>query len=256
MASVDVVIPVLNEERALPACLDTLGRFLGQELAQHACRIVVADNGSTDGTLSVAQEYESRMPGRVAVTHLDVRGRGRALRKAWIESSADVLSYMDVDLSTGLDAFPKLVDAIVTEGCHVAFGSRLAPGARTTRSLKRELISRAYNAIIRLSVGTHFRDAQCGFKAVSRATAQTIVPAIVDNAWFFDTELLVIAEKRGFRMKEIPVTWREDPDSRVKIMQTSMEDLKGLARLRLRGIPRVSPSDRAGRVDHTEPSRD
>ena len=119
----------------------------------------------------------------------------------------------------------------------------MAPGARTTRSLKRELISRAYNAIIRLSVGTHFRDAQCGFKAVSRATAQTIVPAIVDNAWFFDTELLVIAEKRGFRMKEIPVTWREDPDSRVKIMQTSLEDLKGLARLRLRGTPRVSPSD-------------
>jgi glycosyltransferase involved in cell wall biosynthesis len=233
----------LNEERALPACLDTLGGFLAAELPQHACRIVVADNGSTDGTLRVAREYERRMPGRIAVTHLDVRGRGRALRKAWIESAADVLSYMDVDLSTGLDAFPKLVDAIVTDGYHVAFGSRLAPGARTTRSLKRELISRAYNGIIRLSVGTHFRDAQCGFKAVSRATAQTIVPAIVDNAWFFDTELLVIAEKRGFRMKEIPVSWREDPDSRVKIVQTSVEDLKGLARLRFGGIPRVSPSD-------------
>ena len=241
MASVDVVIPVLNEERALPACLDTLRGFLSSELGQHRWRIVVADNGSTDGTLGIAQAHAADHPDEVAYVHLDVRGRGRALRRAWLESRADVVSYMDVDLSTGLDAFPPLVGAIVDERYDVAIGSRLAKGARTTRSLKREAISRVYNGVIRLSAGTHFTDAQCGFKALSRAAAQVLVPAVENNHWFFDTELLVIAERRGFRIKEVPVEWTEDPDSRVKVVATALEDLRGLARLRLRGIPDVAP---------------
>ena len=241
MASLDVVIPVLNEEQALPACIDELGAFLARRLEEHRWRIVVADNGSTDGTLEVAKAYAKEHPGRVGYTHLDMRGRGRALRQAWLASSADVVSYMDVDLSTGLEAFPALISAVATEGYHVAVGSRLAPGARTTRSLKRELISRSYNRLIKLGLGTHFSDAQCGFKALSREAARVLVPSVVDNHWFFDTELLVIAERRGFRVKEVPVTWREDPDSRVKILQTALEDLKGLARLRLGGIPEVDP---------------
>ena len=163
------------------------------------------------------------------------------MRKAWLESDADVVSYMDVDLSTGLDAFPAMVNGIVDDGYHVAFGSRLAKGARITRSPKREVISRAYNMIIRGMMQTRFRDAQCGFKALSRSAAHVIVPAIVNNHWFFDTELLIIGEKRGFRMLEVPVSWEEDPDTRVKIAQTVMEDLKGLARLRLGGIPEVDP---------------
>ena len=169
MASVDVVIPVLNEEQALPGCIDELCRFLGDRLTDHTWRIVVADNGSTDGTLGVAKRYAAVHPGQVSYVHLDRRGRGRALRRAWLESTADIVSYMDVDLSTDLAAFPLLVDAIARDGCHVAFGSRLAPGARTTRSPKREVISRVYNLIIRTTMGTRFRDAQCGFKAVSAA---------------------------------------------------------------------------------------
>ena len=241
MATVDVVIPVLNEERALPACLDTLRGFLSTELAEHSWKIVVADNGSVDGTLAVAEASAKEHPGEVSCVHLDVRGRGRALRRAWLESTADVVSYMDVDLSTGLDAFPPLVNAVASEGYHVAIGSRLAKGARTTRSLKREAISRVYNAVIRFSMGTHFTDAQCGFKALSRPAAEVLVPAVENNHWFFDTELLIIADRRGFRIKEVQVEWNEDPDTRVKVVATVLEDLTGLARLRLHGIPAVEP---------------
>ena len=244
MASVDVVIPVLNEEQALPGCIDELSRFLEDRLTDHAWRIVVADNGSTDGTLDVAKRYAAEHPGQVSYVHLDRRGRGRALRRAWLESTADIVSYMDVDLSTDLAAFPLLVDAIARDGCHVAFGSRLAPGARTTRSLKREVISRVYNLVIRTTMGTRFRDAQCGFKAVSAAAARVLLPAIVNNHWFFDTELLIIAEKRGFVLEEFPVTWREDPDTRVRIASTVIEDLKGLARAAPRRHPRNRPANR------------
>ena len=241
MVRVDIVIPVLNEERALPGCIARLREFLGASLSGHAWRVVVADNGSTDETLSVAQALVDEFPKEVVCVHLDVRGRGRALRKTWLESDADVLCYMDVDLSTGLGALPIMVDGIVNDGVHVAFGSRLAKGAAIKRSFKREFISRAYNIVIRGMMRTHFRDAQCGFKAVSRGAAQALIPSVVNNHWFFDTELLVIAEKRGFRMLEVPVAWDEDPDSRVNIVQTVLEDLKGLARLRFGGIPEVEP---------------
>ncbi len=241
MASVEVVIPVLNEERALPACVATLRAFLGERLKDHAWRITVADNGSTDATLAVAEGLVREHPGELSVVHLDQRGRGRALRRAWLESDADIVSYMDVDLSTDLEAFPKLVSAIANDGYHVATGSRLSRGSHTTRSLKREAVSRSYNLIIRAMLWTRLADTQCGFKALSREAARALVPLVVNNHWFFDTELLLIAVKRGFRVKEVPVTWREDPDTRVKIVQTAMEDLRGLARLRFGGIPRVTP---------------
>ena len=241
MATVDVVIPVLNEERALPPCIERLGAFLGGSLPDHDWKIVIADNGSTDGTLEVCKRFAVERPNDVGYVHLDQRGRGLALRKAWLESEADIVCYMDVDLSTGLDALPTMVNAIANDGVHVAFGSRLKRGARTRRSVKREVISRAYNTVIRATMWTRFEDAQCGFKALSHGAAQALVPKVVNNHWFFDTELLVIAEKSGFRMLEVPVTWDEDADTRVKIINTAVEDLRGLARLRLRGIPKVTP---------------
>ncbi len=241
MTSVDVVIPVLNEEQALPRCVEALRTFLGAELSEYQWRVIVADNGSTDGTLAVAQALATEHPDQVGVLHLDQRGRGLALRHAWLESDRDILSYMDVDLSTELEAFPKLVWAIAEEGYHLAVGNRLAAGSHTERSLKREVISRAYNVLIKVAFRARFPDAQCGFKAISREAVQALVPLVVNNHWFFDTELLIIAEKRGYRIKSIPVTWREDPDSRVNIPRTAMEDLKGLARLRFKGLPRVTP---------------
>jgi len=237
LASVDIVIPVYNEEHVLARSVDTLRAFLRENLP-HTWRIVVADNASTDGTLAVAQGLAEQHPAEVAVVHLPQKGRGRALRAAWLGSEADVLVYMDVDLSTELSALPPLVDAIAVEGYDVAIGSRLARGARTTRSLRREVISRVYNLLIKAIHFTRFSDAQCGFKAVSRQAARELVPLIKNEEWFFDTELLILAEKGGYRIKDIPVRWVEDPDTRVKIASTVSEDIRGLLRLRFTRMPR------------------
>ncbi len=238
--SVDVVIPVLNEERALDASITTLHSYLSGNLESFEWRIVVADNGSTDSTPRVARTLSERLP-RVLYTRLEMRGRGRALKKAWLESRADVVCYMDVDLSTDVTALPRLLAALDGAACEVAAGSRLARSAKVLRrSLKRELISRAYNALIRSMFFTRFSDAQCGFKALSRRAADDLVPLVEDNGWFFDTELLILAEKNGYPIRDIPVVWTDDPDSRVRIVSTAWEDFKGLLRLRLGGLRRAS----------------
>ena len=230
MTTVDIVIPVLNEEVALPGSVARLRAFLRASFP-YQWRIVIADNGSTDHTLELA-EGMAREHSDVAVVHLDQRGRGRALRKAWTESNADILSYMDVDLSTGLEAFPPLVRSIAEEGFHLATGSRLLPQSQLKRSLKREVLSRGYNYMIKGLFFTPFSDAQCGFKAISRKAAKELLPLTKDTGWFFDTELLIIAHMRGFRIKDIPVAWIEDPDTRVRVFSTVYRDIKGLLRLR------------------------
>ncbi|MGH9935138.1 MAG: glycosyltransferase, partial [Blastocatellia bacterium] len=164
--------------------------------------------------------------------HLTQKGRGRALRHAWMQSKADVVCYMDVDLSTDLSFLPKLIGAIAHEGYDVATGSRLMRGSRIKRSLNREIISRIYNLFLKAVLFTRFSDAQCGFKAVSRKVVDRIVPQIVDQSWFFDTELLALAERQGYRIKDIPIVWIEDDDSRVKIVRTAWDDIKGVLRLR------------------------
>ena len=238
---VDVVIPVLNEEKALPGSVAALHSFLKDNLP-HPFRIVIADNGSTDSTPDIARALSQQYT-EVSWIRLEMRGRGRALRRAWLESDADILSYMDVDLSTNLDAFPKLVGAIVDEGFDLAIGCRLMEGSVVRkRSLKREITSRGYNLIIKAMFFTGFKDAQCGFKAISRRAAQALIPSIKDQAWFFDSELLILAEKGGFRIKDVPVEWVDDPDSRVKVVQTATEDMKGLFRLRFGGLSRVLKS--------------
>ena len=240
---VDVVIPVYNEEKDLEKSVTKLHMFLSEHV-EYDWRIVVADNASKDRTLDIAKQLAARRPRRVGYVHLDQKGRGRALRKAWTESDADVVSYMDVDLSTDLSAFVPLIDSLIGTGYDVAIGSRLAKGARVTRGLKREFISRTYNLIIKLMFWHHFSDAQCGFKAVTRRAVQDIVPLIKDQAWFFDSELLLLAERMGYKIFEVPVTWADDPDSRVKIASTAWEDIKGLLRVRFSNVgkgPRLSP---------------
>lgn len=230
---VDLVIPVYNEAHVLEASVGTVRAFLRERLTPHRWRIVVADNASTDATLAVAQRLAEADPEEVGYLHLDLKGRGRALKAAWLSSGADILSYMDVDLSTDLEAYPLLVQHIIN-GYDIVIGSRLLRGSRTARSPKREVISRAYNLLIKLSHFSRVSDAQCGFKAISRAAAQALVPLVENNEWFFDTELLLLAEKRGFTIKEVPVTWVEDPDTRVNVVKTAMEDIRGLVRLRFR----------------------
>jgi len=229
--SVDVVIPVYNEEKELARSVAVLRDFLGRNLSSR-WRIVVADNGSVDRTLAVAQDLARQYPD-VAYVHLELKGRGRALRKAWLESDAEALSYMDVDLSTRLEAFPELIRAL-DEGYGVATGSRLMAGSKVKRSLKREVMSRGYNLLIKAMFRVGFSDAQCGFKAVRRDVAQEVIPFIKDQAWFFDTELLLLAESKGYRVKSVPVEWVEDADTRVRIASTVWEDIKGLLRVRFR----------------------
>jgi glycosyltransferase involved in cell wall biosynthesis len=231
---VDAVIPVYNEAHVLEKSVGMLSSFLDDNLP-YDWRIVVADNASTDTTLEVAKAIADSNR-RVNVLHLDQKGRGRALKAAWLGSDADVLSYMDVDLSTDIRSYPALVRAIAEAGYDVATGSRLARGSKTTRGFQREVISRTYNVIIKAGFRTRFSDAQCGFKAISRKAARVLLPRIENNEWFFDTELLILAERRGFRIKDIPVRWVDDPDSRVNVPQTVMEDLKGLWRLKRAGL--------------------
>ncbi len=230
--SLDVVIPVYNEERDLAPNITKLRDFLVQS-CPYCWRIVIANNASTDRTLEIAKALAEQYPGEVTYIHLEEKGRGRALKRAWLASTADVVCYMDVDLSTNLRHLMPLVEPIFAGQYHIAIGSRLMPGARVTRQLKREVISRAYNLIIKLMFPRRrFSDAQCGFKALSRQAVQDLVPYIQDNHWFFDSELLLRAEQCGYKIWEVPVEWIEDLDSRVKIIPTAIEDLKGLWRVR------------------------
>lgn len=227
---VDVVIPVLNEAHVLQKSVVTVREFLTQHMPCQ-WRVVIVDNGSSDGTDAVARRL-SREYSDVQFIHLPRRGRGRALRHAWTQSNADIMCYTDVDLSTELTALPKMVQAIAVDGFDLATGSRLLPQSRTTRSPKREFISRCYNIFVKAVLWTSFSDAQCGFKAISRNACATLVPEVEDQSWFFDTELLTLAEKRGYRIADIPVRWIEDDDSRVKIVKTAWDDIKGVFRVR------------------------
>lgn len=229
--TVDVVIPVLNEAHVLEKSVQTVRGFLNQNFTEYEWRIVIVDNGSTDGTDQVGLRL-SDLFSDVHLIHLTQKGRGRALRHAWMQSKADVVCYMDVDLSTDLSFLPALIGAIAHNGYDVATGSRLMKESKIKRSLNREIISRCYNLLLKAILFTRFSDAQCGFKAVSRKAVDRIVPQIVDQSWFFDTELLVLAQKQGYRIKDIPIVWIEDDDSRVKIARTAWDDIKGVFRLR------------------------
>ncbi|MFF3330046.1 glycosyltransferase [Streptomyces sp. NPDC002888] len=238
--TVEIVIPVHNEERALPGCIRTLHARLREELP-YPWHITVADNASVDRTLAVARELAGELPG-VGVVHLERKGRGLALRTVWGTSDADIVVYMDVDLSTGLDGLLPLIAPLASGHSDLAIGSRLAPGARTVRGPRRELISRCYNALIRRTHGAHFSDAQCGFKAARTEVLRPLLAKTQDDAWFFDTELLLLAEHNGLRIHEVPVDWVEDVDTRVDVVGTATDDLKGLwrlARLKASGAARV-----------------
>jgi glycosyltransferase involved in cell wall biosynthesis len=233
---VEIVVPVYNEQIGLECSIRRLHRFLSGYMP-FGWRIVIADNASTDATLAIASEL-ARELACMEVLHLDAKGRGRALRAAWSASDADVLCYMDVDLSTDLRALLPLVAPLVSGHSDVAIGTRLARGARVVRGRKRELISRYYNRLLSIVLRARFSDAQCGFKAIRADAARRLLPAVADEAWFFDTELLMLAQRRGLRIHEVPVDWIDDPDSRVEILATALEDLRGVARLAL-AVPAV-----------------
>ncbi len=226
----DVVVPVYNEQVTLGPCVRRLHTHL-RETFPYPFRITVADNASTDGTWAVATHLAEQLPG-VRAVHLDEKGRGRALKAVWSRSEAPILAYMDVDLSTDLDGLWPLVAPLMSGHSDLAIGSRLAHGSRVVRGARREVISRAYNVLLRAGLDARFTDAQCGFKAIRADVAAELLPMVEDPAWFFDTELLVLAERCGLRIHEVPVDWYDDPDSRVDVVRTAMDDLHGIVRLR------------------------
>ena len=227
--TLDLVIPVYNEEHDLGRSVQRVHDYLTATFP-YSFRITIADNASTDSTWFEAQLLESRLE-QVRAVHLPVKGRGRALRSVWMDSDAAILAYTDVDLSTDLAGLLPLVAPLVTGHSDLSIGSRLARGARVVRGPKREVISRCYNVLLRGLLRTRFSDAQCGFKAIRADAAHALLPLVEDNNWFFDTELLVLAERAGLRIHEVPVDWVDDPDSRVDIVATALEDLRGIARL-------------------------
>jgi glycosyltransferase involved in cell wall biosynthesis len=227
--TVEIAIPVYNEERSLEASVRRLHGFLTASFP-YSSRIVVADNASTDRTAEIGRQLAAEI-GELSYMRLEQKGRGRALRRVWSTSEADVVAYMDVDLSTGLEALLPLVAPLISGHSDVAIGTRLAPGSRVVRGPKREAISRIYNRILRLTLRARFSDAQCGFKAVRTETARELLPQVEDQAWFFDTELLVLAQRRGLRIHEVAVDWVDDPDSSVNVVRTALEDLRGIVRL-------------------------
>jgi putative flippase GtrA len=226
---VDIVVPVRNEERDLAPSVRRLAGYLHDSFPFTA-RITIADNGSTDATWAIASRLAQELA-EVRAVRMELPGRGRALRAIWSQSEAEVLAYMDVDLSTDLNALLPLVAPLLSGHSDLAIGTRLARGSRVVRGPKREIISRGYNLLLRTLMGTRFSDAQCGFKAIRRDQARALLPLTQDNGWFFDTELLVLAERAGLRIHEIPVDWIDDLDSRVDILATALADLRGMARL-------------------------
>ena len=249
-AEVDIVVPVYNEAATLRASLLRLHAFLTERFPL-SWRITIADNASTDGTWEIARALSDELAG-VRALHLDQKGRGRALRAAWSGSESPVVAYMDVDLSTELEALLPLVAPLVSGHSDVAIGSRLAHGARVVRGPKREVISRGYNLLLKLTLRSGFSDAQCGFKAIRTEVARELLPLVEDEAWFFDTELLVLAEHNGLRIHEVPVDWVDDADSRVDVVRTAKSDLQGIWRMVKRlasgSAQAESLAERPGRV--------
>ncbi len=227
--TLDVVIPVYNEEADLERCVRRLHEHLADS-TPYSFRITIADNASTDATLAVARRLAETID-TVRAVHLDQKGRGRALNAVWRESDAEVVCYMDVDLSTNLNALMPLVAPLLSGHSDVAIGSRLTRSSRVVRGAKREFISRSYNLILRTAMRAKFSDAQCGFKAIRTDVARRLLPHVEDTGWFFDTEMLVLAERVGLRIAEVPVDWVDDPNSKVDIIKTATADLKGCWRV-------------------------
>jgi glycosyltransferase involved in cell wall biosynthesis len=232
---VEIVVPVYNEHLALEGSVRMLHAYLSATLP-FSWQITIVDNASTDGTLQVARRLMYELP-EVGAMHLPAKGRGRALRIAWSASHAKVLAYMDVDLSTDLTALLPLLAPLMSGHSDLAIGTRLHNASHVERSAKRELISRSYNRLLRLVLRARFSDAQCGFKAIRSEAAHELLPLVADQEWFFDTELLVLAERHGMRIHEVPVDWVEDLDSRVEIIPTALADLRGVGRLLVHRTP-------------------
>jgi len=224
---VEIVVPVYDEVATLAANVEVLLAYLREEFP-FRYRIVIADSAGVEGTRAVAASLAARHE-EVTLLGLGRKGRGVALRTAWLASDADVVSTIDVDLSTQLESFLPLVAPVLSGHSELAVGTRLAHDAGIGRRLERDLV---YNGLIRAAFRVGFSDARCGFKAIRADVARRLLPFVEDDGSFFDTELLLLAERNGLRIHEVPVDRSEDLDSRVELLPAIAADLRGLWRMR------------------------
>jgi len=227
---INITIPIYNEGKILESNILRLYDFLSKNIT-YPFEITLADNGSTDNSAAIAGKL-SGMIKEIRILQIKQKGKGLAIKRSWLESGADILSFMDADLSTNLRHFPELIDALITERNDIAIGSRLIKGNAVKRSIKRDFVSRTYNILLKLFFLNRFSDAQCGFKVIRKEAANRLIPMIRDDSWFFDSELLIIAEKLGYKIKEIPIEWKENVSSGVDILKVGYLLLKGILRLR------------------------
>lgn len=229
--SVEIAIPVYNEEKELQGSIEKLYDFCKKNLTKYSWHITIADNASSDNTPIIASNIE-KLHKEVSLLRLEEKGRGRAIKRAWSKSNADYCVYMDLDLSTDLVHLPKIIQAL-EKGYDIAIGSRLAKGAKVEgRTMMREITSRTLNFFfIQFFFHTHFTDAQCGFKAVTKKIVEKLIPKIQDNGWFFDGEMLIVGEKMGYKIYEEPVHWVDNPGSTVRLISTISGDIAVIWRL-------------------------
>ena len=230
-STVEIVLPAYNEGKELEKSIKKLSDFCEENLSNYEWHITIADNASTDNTPIITATIAKKNH-KVSLFRLEEKGRGRAVKRAWSQSGSDYCVYMDVDLSTDLIHLPKLLK-VLENGYDIAIGSRLTKNARVEgRTMLREITSRALNVVfIQLLFQTKFTDAQCGFKAVTKKVVDQLIPKILENDWFFDGELLITAEKSGYKIYEEPVHLVDNPGSTVRLLSTIWGDVRVIWRL-------------------------
>lgn len=225
-----LVIPIYNEEKIIENTVRETIKYLNEN-TKYSYILVVADNASTDSSPEIVKNLQKEIP-FLEYVRLPKKGRGLALHTVWKDFNAEVVAYMDADLSSPLTSLPNIIDPILNNESDVTFGSRLLPpGQAINRKGKRELTSQGYNFLLQFILGATFKDAQCGFKAISKEKFNQVEEEIKNQNWFYDTELLLISQYKGLRLKEVPITWVDDPDSSVKVFKTIVENLKEMGRV-------------------------
>jgi len=233
----NITLPCYNEERILKSNILRVFNFLKENVASDDWQIIIANNQSTDKTGQIGEELEKKFE---SIKHLEIfqKGKGVAIRESWQRFPADIYIFMDTDLATDLEALPRLIRAVKEEKFNVAIGSRFHPQSKVKRKLVRKIISFSYNLLRKILIGSKITDAPCGFKAVDKKIIQNILPQVKDEQWFFDSELVILAEKGGYKIKEIPIKWediREKEDkSKVNTISLSLDYFKKLIKLKKR----------------------
>ncbi|MBD3359736.1 MAG: glycosyltransferase [Candidatus Buchananbacteria bacterium] len=225
-----LALPVYNEEKVLEKSVLKLYNYFKNNIKDD-WQIVIVNNASIDKTKKVADSLAQKFL-KVDSLNLEDKGRGNALKNVWQKYEADIYAYCDIDLATDIFAFKKLFNSIINGSANIAIGARYIKGSQTKRTLNRLIYSKVYIFLVRLFFPTKIKDFQCGFKAVDKKTVSEILPLVKDKEWFFDTELLLIAEKNDFKIKEIAVQWKENPETKVKFIRTIYDYIENLIKFK------------------------